>query len=139
MEKLELPFNVIEMTEENKKDFVDKINDGDIEFMLEVKDNKGELLGFQPMLSLYFRDKLVKDKLCYLAYLNDKLHCSKFSKRKRILEEIKKCIKSIEYFYKYKCYFITDIDDIDDELRRLNSYTKEEMLLSFESKDSKIY
>lgn len=139
MEKLELPFNVIQMKKKDKKRLSKKLSHGDLNLLLEVRDEKGILIGFQPVLSLERRYSILKEFLKHFEHLNNKLHDSSSSEKKKILKDIKQLAKKIEYIYKYKIYFIAGKDDIGEEIERLGSYKKEEMLLSFEPKNSKKY
>lgn len=131
MEKLELPFNAVEMSEDEKIDLVYRLNHGDIDLLLEMRDNKGELIGFQPIISLDY----IRRMLLYYEYLNEKLSNCICFRRKEILKDINELRKKLDCIYKHKCYFIADPDDIGDAIEYLGSYKKDEMLLSFEPKD----
>lgn len=135
MEKLEMPFNTTEMAVEDKINLVNRLNHGDIDILLEMRDNKGELIGFQPVISLDNRYRKIKRMLLYYEYLNEKLSNCKRSRRKEILKDINELRKKLDCIYKHKCYFIADPDDIGDVIEYLESYKKDEMLLSFEPKD----
>lgn len=139
MGKLEMPFNAIEMAEEDKINLVNRLNHGDINVSLEMRDSKGELIGFQPIISLDNRYRKIKRMLIYFEYLNNKLSNCKHSKRKEILKDINELKRKLDTIYSHKCYFIADSDDIEDAIEYLGSYKKEEMLLSYQSKDSKTY
>ena len=135
MEKLKLPFNVKEMDDKEKEEFIKRINNGDIELLLEVRDHMANLKGFQTVLSFEKWRELVTKKLECLAYINDKyqkynIFIIKFM-IKQLKDSIETTVKRVKSAQGVKRFMIDDVDDIESEFNNLGSYIDGETTLSY--------
>lgn len=142
-ETVKLPFNATKMSLDDKKEFIDKINSGDIEVMLEVrdteklsatKDDNSDLIGFQTVLSLDKMYDFLQKQLQYLKLQSEKLKNRKNLSKKEIssiASEVKLCKEEIDNIKDVKTFLITDIDDIDREFNNLGSYSLSDTVLSY--------
>lgn len=126
MEKLQLPFNVKMMDEKESSEFIDKVNNGDLELLIEVRDEKNNLKGFSTALSVNKKYELLKRKLNTLEYISKKVSNRHFYGKKDIKYDLEILLKSMRRILDVKDFVIEDNKDIQGVLNELGSYTEAE-------------
>ncbi len=126
MEKLQLPFNVKMMDEKESSEFIDKVNNGDLELLIEVRDEKNNLKGFSTALSVNKKYELLKRKLNTLEYISREVSNRHFYRKKAIKYDLEILLKSMRRLLDIKDFVIEDDKDIQGVLNELGSYTESE-------------
>lgn len=119
------------MNKEDAQNFVERLNSEDCEVLLEVRDKKNKLKGFQTVLPIDKWEKLMKAYLDYLHTLTFELPRVARSERKFIREKIEATRNNIEQIRKMKVFIMQDSSDIKREIEMLDSYVEGETALDF--------
>lgn len=132
---LKAPFNAKQMTESQMMSFIKKINNGKIRLALEVRNNKGELVGFQSMLSVDELDNLIEECSNYSRYLLCKVKKASIFSKKRAREEFEEFKKAYHTINSIKTYMIDNPIELEYEFKLIKPYPAEDIQLSNDFKE----
>lgn len=132
---LKAPFNAKQMTERQMMSFIKKINNGKIKLALEVRNNRGELVGFQSMLSVDKLDELIEECSKYSKYLLHKVKKATVFGKKSAREELEEFRKAYHTINSIRTYMIDIPLELEYEFKALEPYRAEDIQLSLDFKE----
>ena len=131
MEKIELPFNVTKMGKKEAQEFIRKINEGEVEVLLEVRDENKTLKGFQTILPFGKWLELVEAQWKYLALLNKKLENIDSSLKNVTKQQISAVMGNMQENKKIKTFKMENPKDMKSEIQKLNPYIEGDTALDY--------
>ena len=126
-ETIKPPINSKRMSTKDRIKLTNNINNGNLKLFLEVKDEKGNLLGFQEIMTIDNYCNESRRLLDEIALLNDQIQFAECSEKRVMFKKIKKLSSILNELEKIKMFMLKDEFSFTDELEKLGSYKEEEI------------